>query len=94
MNCAIRWLIVCLLCALCAPTGWCVVSDVAVDTVTLSAIDQAYTEDAVYRNAVYLWLRVAGVVWIVVEWVAAVILWRTYRLLADHVARRGGGAHE
>ena len=39
-----------------------------------------------YRNAVYLYLRVAGVVWIAVEWVAAVALWRGQALMG-RVAR-------
>ncbi|MFM1918390.1 MAG: hypothetical protein RLZZ303_24 [Candidatus Hydrogenedentota bacterium] len=39
-----------------------------------------------YRNAVYLYLRVAGVVWIAVEWVAAIALWRGQALLG-RVAR-------
>lgn len=43
-----------------------------------------------YRNAVYLYLRLAGVVWISVEWIAAVVLWRAH-LLVHHAlrARRG-----
>lgn len=36
---------------------------------------------APYRNAMYLYLRLAGVVWITVEWVAAILLWRGLRLL-------------
>ncbi len=36
---------------------------------------------APYRNAMYLYLRLAGVVWISVEWVAAILLWRGLRLL-------------
>lgn len=39
-----------------------------------------------YRNAVYLYLRVAGVVWIAVEWGAAIALWRGQALMA-RVAR-------
>jgi len=34
-----------------------------------------------YRNAVYLHLRLAGVAWILVEWIAAVLLWRGQALL-------------
>lgn len=34
-----------------------------------------------YRNALYFYLRVAGLVWIAVEWVAALVLFRTWRLL-------------
>lgn len=40
----------------------------------------------VYYNALYLYLRLAGVVWILAEWVAAVVLWKSYRLIAG-VAR-------
>lgn len=47
----------------------------------LAALAEAETACAQHRNAVYLYLRIAGIVWIVVEWVAAVVLWRTYRLL-------------
>ena len=34
-----------------------------------------------WRNAMYLYLRVAGVFWIALEWVAAVLLWRSFLLL-------------
>lgn len=34
-----------------------------------------------YQNALYFYLRVAGVVWIAVEWVAAYLLLRSYALL-------------
>jgi len=34
-----------------------------------------------YRNAMYLYLRMAGVVWVSVEWVAALVLWRAWHLL-------------
>ena len=42
-----------------------------------------------YRNAVYLYLRVAGGVWISVEWIAASVLWRTWRLV-DQILRVKG----
>ena len=41
-----------------------------------------------YRNAVLLYLRLAGVAWIVVEWVAAVLLWRAFGRLRGVVALR------
>ncbi len=44
-----------------------------------------------YRNALYLYLRIAGVVWIGVEWIAAFVLWRAWRVV-DHALRNGGGA--
>lgn len=39
------------------------------------------TELTPYRNALYFYLRVAGLVWIAVEWVAVFVLFRTWRLL-------------
>ena len=45
------------------------------------AVRDAQAADAVYQNALYLYLRIAGVAWILVEWVAAIILWRGYCLL-------------
>lgn len=38
------------------------------------------------RNAVYLYLRIAGVAWITLEWYAAWILWRSWGLLPDRRA--------
>ncbi len=55
----------------------------------MQALLDAEAADAVYRNALYFYLRVAGTVWVGVEWVAAVTLWRTYRLLAGVVRLRG-----
>jgi hypothetical protein len=54
-----------------------------------NALRQAQMTEAVYRNAMHLYLRVAGVAWIVVEWIAAVLLWRSYRLLARAARDRG-----
>ncbi|MFP4502989.1 MAG: hypothetical protein ACLFTT_18500 [Candidatus Hydrogenedentota bacterium] len=54
---------------------------VAAPNVLLDAMRHAHAEDAVYRNALYLYLRMAGVAWIAVEWMAAVILWRAYRVV-------------
>jgi len=34
-----------------------------------------------WQNALYFYLRVAGVFWIALEWVAVVILWRAFSLL-------------
>lgn len=47
----------------------------------LNALQAAHQADAVYRNALYLYLRIAGVMWIGVEWVAAVLLWQGFRML-------------
>jgi hypothetical protein len=43
-----------------------------------------------YRNALYLYLRLAGVVWICVEWIAAALLWRAHSLFC-RTLRTGGG---
>lgn len=51
-------------------------------------LQAALQENQPYRNAVYLFLRIAGAVWIAVEWVAAMLLWRAYRMLANAVAER------
>jgi hypothetical protein len=48
-----------------------------------SAAPVSSTDDALYVNALYLYLRVAGVVWIAVEWVAAILLWKSLRLMRD-----------
>jgi len=62
----------------------------AVDQVdAMDAIRQAEADDVLTRNAVYLFLRLAGVVWIAVEWFAALALWRIYRLLRRSL-REGG----
>ena len=53
------------------------------------AIQEAYREDALYENALYLYLRMAAVVWVAVEWIAAVVLWRAYRLLRKAAKARG-----
>lgn len=47
----------------------------------LGALESAHEADAVYRNALYLYLRIAGVMWIGVEWVAAALLWQGFRIL-------------
>jgi hypothetical protein len=55
---------------------------VAAPDVLLDSLRASYEADAPYRNALYLWLRLAGLAWIAVEWVAAFILWRAWRALA------------
>lgn len=35
------------------------------------------------QQALHLYLRMAGIVWIAVEWIAAAILWKTFRALSD-----------
>lgn len=57
----------------------------------MAALYDAETLLQPYRNAVYLYLRIAGVVWIAVEWVAAIMLWRGQSLLWK-VARRSAHA--
>ncbi len=54
----------------------------------LSSLLKVYAADAPYRNALYLYLRLAGVVWIAVEWIAAFLLWRTYRMVAKAIAEK------
>ncbi len=58
--------------------GWAA-ADSATDVAVLQS---ALAENQPYRNAVYLFLRLAGAVWIAVEWIAAFLLWRAWRLLA------------
>ncbi len=53
------------------------------------ALDAAVRADAPLRNALGLYLRIAGIVWVGVEWFAAIMLWRCYRLLRRHAASRG-----
>lgn len=48
---------------------------------------EARVANQVYYNAMYLYLRLAGVVWILAEWVAALILWRAYVLVASAAKR-------
>ena len=48
-------------------------------------LGETQAANAVCRNALYLYLRLAGVVWIAVEWLAAFVLWRSFRLIAGAV---------
>jgi len=50
----------------------------------------ARLQDEPYRNAVMLYLRVAGIAWIFVEWVAAWALIRSYSLLRNALPEKGG----
>lgn len=67
--------------------GVCVVtaSAYALDDVALTRLEQAYLHarglDAPTRSFVGLFLRVAGIVWIALEWVAAAYLVRGFYLL-------------
>jgi hypothetical protein len=47
---------------------------------------------APYRNAMYLYLRLAGVAWIAVEWIAAVVLWRACMLIGSALRARTEGS--
>jgi hypothetical protein len=60
-----------------------VASAATVAPMDLAALDSAL---APWRNSLYFFLRVAGVLWIAIEWVAALVLWRAYRRIA-HAAR-------
>ncbi|MCX5757855.1 MAG: hypothetical protein NTU83_05000 [Candidatus Hydrogenedentes bacterium] len=63
----------------------------AVDTDAFrQAIRDANEADQVYWNALYLYLRLAGAVWIAVEWWAAIVLVKGYRLLERATALRRG----
>ena len=53
---------------------------------TLREVD---APDTLARNAVYLWLRLAGGIWIAVEWIAAILLWRCYRWLTTVLREKG-----
>ncbi|HPO16471.1 MAG TPA: hypothetical protein PLI09_23745 [Candidatus Hydrogenedentes bacterium] len=52
-------------------------------------IQEVYRQDAVYENALYMYLRIAGIFWIAVEWIAAIVLWRAYRLLRNAAKPKG-----
>lgn len=54
------------------------------------AYQAAYEEDAPVRSFVYLFLRLAGAVWIGVEWVAAIALVLGYRALRKAFPEPGG----
>jgi hypothetical protein len=56
------------------------------------AYERAYEEDGAVRNFVYLFLRVAGAVWIGVEWVAAVALVVGYRAVRTAFLDAGEGS--
>jgi len=56
------------------------------------AIRDVNASDQVYWNALYLYLRLAGILWIAVEWWAAVILIKGYRMLARAVSLRGAAS--
>jgi len=49
----------------------------------------AREQNQVYYNAMYLYLRLAGVVWIAAEWVAAALVWRAYVLLRAAAGKAG-----
>jgi hypothetical protein len=55
----------------------------------LDALQTVHAADAPYRNALYLWLRIAGIAWISVEWVAGIVLWRAYVHLRRAARERG-----
>lgn len=61
------------------------------DEALLDQFRDAKHGDAVYRNALYLYLRIAGVAWIALEWIAAIVLCRAYHFLAAAVADWEGG---
>lgn len=69
----------CLLCLLLPLSEWASAAETpGMFTHALSEADAALQP---YRNLVYLHLRIAGIIWIAVEWVAAILLWRGQRQL-------------
>lgn len=46
--------------------------------------NDVYHEEEPVRGFVRLYLRVIGVVWITVEWIAAILLYKGYRMLRPH----------
>jgi hypothetical protein len=60
----------------------------------LEAVDAAYRSaheaSAPIRSLQQAYLRLAGIVWIGVEWIAAFVLWRVYILLNRKLGERGG----
>lgn len=56
-------------------------------------LQSAYAEAAAdiepWQNAVRFYLRLAGGVWVVVEWLVAFILWRGYRAFRATARRKG-----
>ena len=64
----------------------------ALAQMTTVEVDNAYftahEADAPIRNFVYLSLRLAGIAWVIVEWIAAIYLVRGYRLLRRHIENR------
>jgi hypothetical protein len=69
------------------PSGLAFATEPAVEGIQ-RMIHEAQASNALYRNALYLYLRLAGVAWILVEWFAAVVLWRSFRLMRS-VLREG-----
>ena len=57
--------------------------------VEAGALVAAWEEFAPLRDVKGLYLRLAGVVWITVEWIAAFYLWRGWLLLRHAAAQRG-----
>ena len=60
-------------------------------TTVETAYAVAEADVAPLRSFVHVYLRVAGVVWIAVEWIAAVFLILGYRLLRARVDAEGEG---
>ena len=61
---------------------------------SVEVFPQTHDAFAALRHAVGLYLRIAGVVWITVEWIAAFYLWRGYRLLRSAADARTTGSGE
>lgn len=68
----------------------CIAASVAAQTndayeTAHEALTNAYDEDAPVRNFTYLYLRLAGLIWIATEWVAAIVLVRLYFFLPRYL---------
>ena len=73
--------LVCLFFAALALTTFGAHAQTAAETVYIQAVQASQTQN----NALLLYLRLAGIFWIILEWTAALVLWRAYRLLATQL---------
>ena len=55
---------------------------------------QAIRDTQLHTNALLLYLRIAGLMWIVLEWIAAILLWKGYRALTTLTFRPPESAHD
>ena len=48
----------------------------------LPAHAKAIQDTEIQTNALLLYLRIAGLIWTILEWIAAILLWKGYRMLS------------